>query len=140
MVWDWVSSGWASLVAQMVKNLHAVRETQVRSLGRKIPWQMKWQPTPVFLSGKSRGQRSLAGYSPWGQKESDTPGRLTLSLFQQVKGRGALSMGLPMGREGTVQLQGDICHCPPRCPSPGAGAGVGSSFAGRSQVCFLSWG
>ena len=29
-------------------------------------------PTPVFLPGESRGQRSLAGYSPWGHKESDT--------------------------------------------------------------------
>ena len=28
----------------------------------------KWQPTPVFLSGESHGQRSLAGYSPWGSK------------------------------------------------------------------------
>ena len=33
---------------------------------------MKWQPTPVFLSGKSHRQRSLVGYSPWGCKESDT--------------------------------------------------------------------
>ena len=32
----------------------------------------KWQPTQVFLSGKSSGQRSLAGYSPWSHKESDT--------------------------------------------------------------------
>ena len=32
----------------------------------------KWQPTPVFLPGKSHGQRSLAGYSPEGHKESDT--------------------------------------------------------------------
>ena len=31
----------------------------------KIPWRKKWQPTPVFLPGKSHGQRSLAGYSPW---------------------------------------------------------------------------
>ena len=31
-----------------------------------------WQPTPVFLPGESHGQRSLAGCSPWGQKESDT--------------------------------------------------------------------
>ena len=37
----------------------------------KIPWRRKWQPTPVFLPGKSHGQRSLAGYSPWGPKESD---------------------------------------------------------------------
>ena len=34
----------------------------------KIPWRRKWQPTPVFLPGKSHGQRSLAGYSPWGCK------------------------------------------------------------------------
>ena len=30
----------------------------------KIPWRRKWQPPPVFLPGKSNGQRSLAGYSP----------------------------------------------------------------------------
>ena len=39
---------------------------------RKIPWRRKWQPTPVFLPGKSHGQRSLTGYSPWGHKVSDT--------------------------------------------------------------------
>ena len=33
-----------------------------------IPWRRKWQPTPVFLPGKSHGQRSLEDYSPWGQK------------------------------------------------------------------------
>ena len=32
----------------------------------KIPWRRKWQPTPAFLPGKSHGQRSLVGYSPWG--------------------------------------------------------------------------
>ena len=36
------------------------------------PWRRKWQPTPVLLPGKSHGQRSLVGYSPWGRKESDT--------------------------------------------------------------------
>ena len=35
----------------------------------KIPQRRKWQPTPVFLPGESHGQRSLAGYSPWGHKE-----------------------------------------------------------------------
>ena len=34
----------------------------------KIPWRRKWPSTPVFLPGKSRGQRSLAGYSPWNHK------------------------------------------------------------------------
>ena len=35
----------------------------------KIPWRRKRQPTPVFLPEKSRGQRSLASYSPWGRKQ-----------------------------------------------------------------------
>ena len=37
----------------------------------KICWSRKWQPTPVFLPGKCHGQRSLAGYSSWGCKDSD---------------------------------------------------------------------
>ena len=37
-----------------------------------IPWRRKWKPTPLFLPGKPHGHRSLAGYSPWGHKESDT--------------------------------------------------------------------
>ena len=42
----------------------------------KIPWRRKWQPTPVFLPGESQKRRSLAGYSPWGCKESDMTERL----------------------------------------------------------------
>ena len=59
-------------VAQMVKHLSTMWETQVWSLGREVPWRRKWQSTPVLLPGKSHGQRSLVGYSPWGRKESDT--------------------------------------------------------------------
>ena len=36
----------------------------------KIPWRRKWQPTPVFLPGKSHGEMRLTGYSPCGCKES----------------------------------------------------------------------
>ena len=36
----------------------------------KIPWRRKWQPTPEFFPGKFHGQRSLAGCSPWGLRES----------------------------------------------------------------------
>ena len=43
---------------------------------RKIPWRRKWLPTPIFLPGESHEQRSLAGYSSWGCKESDTTERL----------------------------------------------------------------
>ena len=38
----------------------------------KISWRRKWQPNVVFLPGKPHGQRNLAGYSPWGRKESGT--------------------------------------------------------------------
>ena len=51
------------------------------------PWRRKWQPTLVSLPRKSSGQRSLAGYSPWGFKELDTTGWLMLSLSFQVSVR-----------------------------------------------------
>ena len=51
---------WASLVAQIVKNL---QKTRVPWVG-KIPWRREWQPTLVFLPRESHGQRSLEGYSP----------------------------------------------------------------------------
>ena len=63
-------------MALVVKNLPA-NAGDTRDLGSilgvgKIPWRRTWQPTPVFLPGESYGQRSLAGYSPQGRKESDT--------------------------------------------------------------------
>ena len=61
-----------SLVAQSVKNVPAVQETWVRSLGWEDPLRRKWQPAPVSLPGKSHGQRSLVGCSPWGREESGT--------------------------------------------------------------------
>ena len=57
----------------MVKNPPAMQEpqeTRVQSLGQEDPGGRKWQPALVFLPGKSSGQRSLVGYSPWGLKES----------------------------------------------------------------------
>ena len=54
--------------ASVVKNLPA-NAGDVGSPG-KIPWRRKWQPTPVFLPGKSNGQRNLMGYSPWGHKRT----------------------------------------------------------------------
>ena len=50
----------------------------------KIPWRREWLPTPVFLPGEFHGQRSLAGYNPWGLKESDTTEQLTLSLAYNI--------------------------------------------------------
>ena len=76
-----------SLVAQTVKNPLAMWETWVLSLGWEDPlkkrrathfnilaWRIPWTEEPGRL------QRSLAGYSPWGLKESDMAERLTFSL------------------------------------------------------------
>ena len=71
----------ASLVAQTVKNLPVMQKTGFNSWVGKSPWRRNWWPTPVFLPGKSHGQRRLAGYSTWGHKESDTTERLTLSIL-----------------------------------------------------------
>ena len=46
----------------------------------RLPWSRKWQPAPGFLSGKSHGQRSLAGYSPWGCKELDMTEQLSTHI------------------------------------------------------------
>ena len=59
----------ASQVTLVVKNLPA--KAGDPWLG-KISWRRKWQPTPVFLPGKSLGQRSLAGDSPRGSKMLDS--------------------------------------------------------------------
>ena len=58
-------------VAYTVKNLLAMQETWVLSLGGEDPLEKGMQPTQVFLPGEFHGQRSLVGYSPWGHKESD---------------------------------------------------------------------
>ena len=59
----------------MVKNPPAnagdLRDGGFNSWVRKIPCKRAWQLTPVFLPEESHGQRSLAGYSAWGCKESD---------------------------------------------------------------------
>ena len=68
----------ASLVAQMVKNLPEMQETQVWSLGWKDPpGEGYGNPLQYSVSGNSHGQRSLVGYSPWGSKQSDTTEWLT---------------------------------------------------------------
>ena len=56
----------------MVKNLPInagdAGDTGSISLVGKIPWRIKWQPTPLFLPGKSHGQRNLEGYSLWSHR------------------------------------------------------------------------
>ena len=52
----------------MVKNLLQCRGPGFDPWVGKIPWRRKWEPTPIFLPGKTHRQRSLEGYSPWGRQ------------------------------------------------------------------------
>jgi len=74
-------------VAQTVKNPPAMWGMWVRAWVGKIPWRREQLPLPVFLRGEFHGQRSLAGYRPWGHKESDTTEQLSLSNYpSQARG------------------------------------------------------
>ena len=64
-------AGMAFLVAQTVKSLPAVWETQVQSLGWEDPLEKEMATHSSILPGEFQGQRSLAGCCPWGRKESD---------------------------------------------------------------------
>ena len=73
-------------MAQRVKNPPVVRETQetwVASLGREDPLEKEMATAPVFLSGESHGQRSLAGCSPWVHRVGRDPAQRAL-----MQGRG----------------------------------------------------
>ena len=59
-------------MAQIVKNLPAVPDIQVQSLGQEDPMEKGLAIHSVFLPGEFHEQRSLRGYSPWGGKESET--------------------------------------------------------------------
>ena len=79
------ASQWASLGAQTVKNLPAMRRWGFDPWVRKIPWRRAWQPTPVFLPGEPHGQRGRRA-AVHGVAESDPTERLFTSLlhFKQV--------------------------------------------------------
>ena len=101
-------------------------------------WRRKWLPSPVFLPGESRGQRSLAGYSSWGQKESDRTEQLTLNIHsakieyvqEWIKSwcNQMIIWDLEASRSG---------------PSPGAGETCGATQSPAAQkgprLCFMLW-
>ena len=94
---------WAFLVAQMVKNLSAMWDTWVWSLGWEDLLEKGMATYSVFLPGEFHGQRSWVGYSPWGCKESDTTERLTH--------RNRILLGLPWrssGQDSTTLLRTQV--------------------------------
>ena len=93
----------ASLVAHRVKNLPAMQETWFNPCVGKIPWGRGWLPIPVFLPGEFHGQRSLAGYSPQGHKESDTTEWRTLALVWASQA--ALAVKNPPANAGDIRTQ-----------------------------------
>ena len=72
---------------------------------RKIPGKKKWQPTPVFLPGKIQGQRSLAGYSPWGYKELGTTEQLSVHFIAHT-GELYIYITLPSEPQGKLKNSG----------------------------------
>ena len=99
------SKGWVHLFkgfpcGSVVKNPLQCRRCWFGPWVEKIPWRRKWQPTPVFLPGKSHGQRSLAGCGPWSHKELDITEHPHRPLVSTV---GFWEFG------GTLQLFGASC-------------------------------
>ena len=94
-------------MAQMVKNLPAMQEAWVRSLGQEDPWE-KGMATPVFFPGEFHGQRNLTGYSPWGCKESDTAEQVT-------EHRKLRPITLPGAAKKTIQGYVDLKNNKPVC-------------------------
>ena len=72
------------MVVQLVKNLPAIQETQVQSLGWKDPLEKGMATHSSILAWRIQWTKSLVGYSPWNHKESDTTERLTLSDIANV--------------------------------------------------------
>ena len=72
-----VAAGLAPVVKNPLANARDIKGYRLDPCVGKIPWKRKWQPTPIFLPEKPHGQRSQAGYSPWGRKESDRTERLS---------------------------------------------------------------
>ena len=117
----------------MIKRLPTIQETGFNPWVGKISWRRKWQPTPVFLPGKSHGWRSLVGYSPWGRKESDMTEQLHFHLFTIAK----------MWRQPKCALTGDTesevaQSCPTLC-DPMDCSLPGSSIYGIFQATELEW-
>ena len=128
-------------MAQLVKNLLAIRKTQEMQVDpwvRKIPWRRAWLSTPVLLPGKFHGQRSLTGCRPWGHKEWDMTEQLNWTELNWSDIReddsvikrtriliNATSLDFPGGSEGKVSAYnaGDMGSIPGTGRSPGEGNG-----------------
>ena len=75
----------------------------------ETPWRRKWQPTPVFLPGKFHGQRNVAGYSPWGGKETATTEHISTNGETMETVRDFIFL------DSKITVDGDCSHEIKRC-------------------------
>ena len=88
---------------QLVKNLPAMQETWIQSLGQEDPQEKGMATHSSILATESHGQRGLVGYSPWGGKESETTEQLYMAYWKSLL-RSGLSLCLKL-----------FFHFSPRC-------------------------
>ena len=111
-------------MSQTVKNLPAMQETWVNPWVGKVPWRRERLPIPTFWSGVFHGQRSLAGYDPWGYKEPD--------MRNARVSHSKLKAGLFGERHSPVDFSGGsvVKHLPANAGATGDGGSIAES--GRS--------
>ena len=95
-----------SVVKNFPANVGDAGEAGSVSRIRKILWRRKWQPTLVFLPGKSHGQRSPSGYSPQGCKEL----YMTQQLSLQSKSLTYKPSNCELSKEVTMHLHVESCQ------------------------------
>ena len=115
--------------------MQEMQEIHVRSWVGKIPWRRKWQPTPVSLPGKSRGQRSLVGYSPWDHRVGHDWAHTHINIFNIISQalRSATVLGSAANSCSTL-------YDPRDCSSPGSSVHETSQQEFWSELPFPSPG
>ena len=114
----------------------------------KIPWRRTWQPTPVFLPGKSHEQGSLAGYSPWGCRRVGHD-LATQQQEQKSPNVGVILYSLILPKPSCLTLQKAAHPCYPASksksqdPNPHSEFRIVSLFAkirtSREACCLQKW-
>ena len=109
---------------------------------RKIPWRRAWQTTPIFLSGESHGQRSQAGYSTQGCKESDMTestqhtNRIRINAYQDENT--AEGYNISDFCNACIRMCSVTQSCPTLCDSMNSKP-PGSAVRGIFQARILEW-
>ena len=125
----------APLMAQWYRIRLPSRRGGLDSWVGRIPWRRKWQPTLVFLPGKSHGQRSLVCCSPWGPKELNTTQRVNnINCWEDVREEPArLDKDLPERLSHSHRARESAC---PHSKT-GKHHDVWGHWVGHSMSCFV---